>query len=89
MQMTHRRYLSYLKYFGPGAVIACMTIGAEIWLTRTTDWCMGSSPILCLVDHYVCDDYKNSHRIFSNPLFIIIRRAHHDPVLSGETPWMD
>jgi Mn2+/Fe2+ NRAMP family transporter len=28
MQKTHRRYLSYLKYFGPGAVIACMTIGA-------------------------------------------------------------
>jgi len=23
MQKTHRRYLSYLKYFGPGAVIAC------------------------------------------------------------------
>jgi len=28
MQKTHHRYLYYLKYFGPGAVIACMTIGA-------------------------------------------------------------
>jgi Mn2+/Fe2+ NRAMP family transporter len=28
MQKTSRRYLSYLKYFGPGAIIACMTIGA-------------------------------------------------------------
>ncbi len=28
MQKSNRRYLSYLKYFGPGAVIACMTIGA-------------------------------------------------------------
>ena len=28
MQKTARRYLSYLKYFGPGAIIACMTIGA-------------------------------------------------------------
>jgi Mn2+/Fe2+ NRAMP family transporter len=28
MQKTYRRYLSYLKYFGPGAIIACMTIGA-------------------------------------------------------------
>ncbi len=28
MQRTARRYLSYLKYFGPGAVIACMSIGA-------------------------------------------------------------
>jgi hypothetical protein len=28
MQKAHRRYLSYLKYFDPGAVIACMTIGA-------------------------------------------------------------
>lgn len=28
MQKTVRHYLSYLKYFGPGAVVACMTIGA-------------------------------------------------------------
>jgi len=28
MQKSNRQYLSYLKYFGPGAVIACMTIGA-------------------------------------------------------------
>jgi len=28
MKKTARRYLSYLKYFGPGAIIACMTIGA-------------------------------------------------------------
>ncbi len=28
MQKSKRQYLSYLKYFGPGAVIACMTIGA-------------------------------------------------------------
>jgi Mn2+/Fe2+ NRAMP family transporter len=28
MQKTARHYLRYLKYFGPGAVVACMTIGA-------------------------------------------------------------
>jgi hypothetical protein len=28
MQKTYRRYLSYLKYFCPGAIIDCMTIGA-------------------------------------------------------------
>jgi Mn2+/Fe2+ NRAMP family transporter len=28
MQKNVRRYLSYLKYFGPGAVIACMSVGA-------------------------------------------------------------
>lgn len=28
MQKSNRQYFSYLKYFGPGAVIACMTIGA-------------------------------------------------------------
>jgi len=28
MQRTEHRYLKYLKYFGPGAVAACMTIGA-------------------------------------------------------------
>lgn len=28
MQKTARQYLSYLKYFGPGAVIACMSVGA-------------------------------------------------------------
>ena len=28
MQKTVRHYLNYLKYFGPGAVVACMTIGA-------------------------------------------------------------
>lgn len=28
MGETKRQYLRYLKYFGPGAVVACMTIGA-------------------------------------------------------------
>ncbi|MCX6661774.1 MAG: Nramp family divalent metal transporter [Euryarchaeota archaeon] len=28
MQKTLRHYLSYLKYFGPGAIIACMSVGA-------------------------------------------------------------
>jgi len=28
MQKEKRRFLRYLKYFGPGAIIACMTIGA-------------------------------------------------------------
>jgi len=28
MGKTKRQYLRYLKYFGPGAVVACMTIGA-------------------------------------------------------------
>jgi hypothetical protein len=37
MLKTYRQYLSYLKYFGPGAIIACMTIGAgDMVLTPIT-----------------------------------------------------
>jgi Mn2+/Fe2+ NRAMP family transporter len=40
MQKAVRHYLSYLKYFGPGAVVACMTIGAGdiVLATRIGAW---------------------------------------------------
>jgi hypothetical protein len=51
MQKTSRRYLHYLKYFGPGAILASMTIGAGniVLAPRVGAWALPAYSALWII----------------------------------------